>query len=177
MYVCAARSSCYFLLDEKLRAVVMMRIPLLRGKLWVQAVLRSRGVRAYVCNAGDTKIVAGENWEDNIMRALQQCTTFVVLGTRNYGAGHFCVAQLTLLSRNVRCSAHAHEIDYRRVCLCIVCAAQEGTETVDTKGELRYALLPNNKKDIVVVKLTDSFNHPYAQARFCFICTNRAIVV
>jgi hypothetical protein len=93
------------LLDEKLRAVVMMRIPLLRGKLWVQAVLRSRGVRAYVCNAGDTKIVTGENWEDNIMRALQQCTTFVVLGTRNYGADFFLLRKsrcLTLLGTLLR---------------------------------------------------------------------------
>jgi hypothetical protein len=121
--------------------------------------------------------VAGENWEDNVMRALQRCTTFVVLGTRNYGAGDLSVAQLALLTWNAAlCMIHDLD-DHRCLCLRGCPAAQEGTETVDTKGELRYALLPNNKKDIVVVKLTDSFNHPYAQARFCFICTNRAIVV
>lgn len=91
----------------------------------LQAALRSVGVRAYVCNAGDTKIVVGENWEDNIMLALQRCSLFVVLGTKNY--------------------------------------AEEGAETVDSKAELRYALLPNNKKKIIVIKLTDTYNIPYAQ--------------
>ena len=91
----------------------------------LQAALRRLGVRAYVCNAGETKLAVGELWEDSITNALATCTTFVVMGSRTYGA--------------------------------------EGRETVDTKKELRYATVA--KKDIVVIKMTDAYTEPYAQAR------------
>ena len=52
-----------------------------------------------------------------------------------------------------------------RVCARLRARASgaEGTETIDTKKELRYALL--SKKDIAVLRMTDRYTEPYAQAR------------
>ena len=47
-------------------------------------------------------------------------------------------------------------------------AAAEGKETIDTKKELRYALL--SRKEIVAVRMTDAYSEPYAQARACALC-------
>lgn len=56
----------------------------------LQRVLGEHGAKAYVCNAGPTKIAAGENWEDAITEALSRSTLIVVLGTKTYGARHEC---------------------------------------------------------------------------------------
>lgn len=39
----------------------------------------------------------------------------------------------------------------------------EGTETIDTKKELRYALL--SKKEVIVVRMTDRYTESYAQVQ------------
>lgn len=68
----------------------------------LQDALLARGVRAYVCNSGFSKLVPGDDWETEITRAMGACTLFVVLATKTYGA--------------------------------------EGTENIDTKKELSFAL-------------------------------------
>lgn len=88
----------------------------------LQEALAKRGVLAYVCNAGRTKIAPGEDWEEVITRAMSRCTLVVVLGTKTYGA--------------------------------------EGSETIDTRKELGFAL--RTKKEIVVLKMTDIFTEAYA---------------
>lgn len=91
----------------------------------LQTVLRKEGVRAYVCNRGDSAIAPGESWEDSIVKAMHGCTMFVVLGTKTYG--------------------------------------MEGTENLDTRKELSYAL--RFKKQLLVVKMTDEYASPYAQVQ------------
>lgn len=39
-----------------------------------------------MCNAGESAIPPDEIWEDDITRAMDTCTLFVILGTKNYGA-------------------------------------------------------------------------------------------
>lgn len=121
-----------------------------------QAKLRLRGVLAYVCNAGETRLLPGDDWEDGITRAMAQCTLFVVLGTKTYGTlsfglphtDHEWVAASSCLQREAR----RHH-----------CAGAEGHETIDTKKELSFAL--RSKKQLLLIKMTDEFAVPYTQAR------------